>query len=91
MILVFDFLDPDTFNPDRCAERFKSVVDGVVELGEPFLSGLSPETLEQDLAECGFQLRELLSPIEIQSRYFSGRKDSMYAAEHAYFAWASAK
>ncbi len=89
--LVFDFLDPDTFNPDRSAERFKPVVDGVVELGEPFLSGLSPETLEQDLAECGFQLRELLSPIEIQSRYFSGRKDSMYAAEHAYFAWASAK
>jgi len=89
--LVFDFLDPDTFDSVRCAKRFRPVVDGVVELGEPFLSGLSPETLEKDLAECGFQLRELLSPKEIQDKYFSDRKDSMYAAEHAYFAWASSK
>lgn len=89
--LVFDFFDPDAFDPARSAERFKPVIAGVAALGEPFLAGLSPDTLEQDLAECGFQLYELLSPVEIQEKYFSGRKDSMYAAEHAYFALASAK
>ena len=88
--VVLDFLDPDAFAPDKVSERAKSVVAVVTSLGEPFLAGLSPTTLDKDLSGCGFRLRELLSPAEIQTRYFSGRADGMYAAEHVYFAWLTA-
>jgi len=88
--LVLDFIDSDAFDPDKLSERAKPIVATVASLGEPLLSVLSATSLDKDLSECGFRLRELLSPVEIQTRYFVGRADGMCAAEHINYAWLTA-
>jgi len=88
--IVLDFIEEDAFDPDKVSERAKPIAAIIASLGEPLLTGLSPTTLDTDLSECGFRLRELLSPVEIQARYFGSRADGMYAAEHIHFAWLTA-
>ena len=86
--VVFDYLDPDTFVPERAAKRMQVQMESVRQVGESMITGFDPSALAADLARLGLRLQEDLSPADIQERYFRGRKDGYYACEHQHFAWA---
>lgn len=82
--VVFDFLDRDRFDPERCAPRVKLQLDEPARLGEPVTTGLDPSTLAAELGRQGLRLEEHLRPSEIQARYFDDRRDGYRAWEHAH-------
>jgi methyltransferase (TIGR00027 family) len=82
--VVFDFVDEDGFDPERCAPRVKFHLPELAGLGEPVMTGLDPAALAADLDRQGLQLEEHLSPSGIQARYLDGRKDGYRAWEHAH-------
>jgi O-methyltransferase involved in polyketide biosynthesis len=83
--LVFDYFDPDAFDPDRATPRVQTLVEVVRQRGEPFLSSFAPHELEMVLSRMGFRIREHLGPSEIGRKYFQGRTDGYRACEHAHF------
>ena len=87
--LVFDYFDPEAFDPDRAAPRVQVLVEAVRQRGEPFLSSFVPNELETALSRTGFQIREHLGPSEIGRKYFQGLTEGYRACEHAHFMYAA--
>lgn len=87
-MLIFDYYDTDIFVPEKAARWVKSAMEQVSELSEPLKTGLDPVMLANNLSHNGLSLCENLSPFDIQTRYFQGRKDHYHALEHAHFACA---
>lgn len=86
--VIFDYFDPDAFDPEKAAPRVQGMMRQVQKLGEPMKAGFVPSTLDADLHLVGLRLQEQLSPSDIQERYFKGRTDGYYAFENAHFACA---
>jgi methyltransferase (TIGR00027 family) len=89
--IVFDYLDPDAFIPEKAGKRIQFMLWIAGQVGEPMKSGFDPDTLAADLDLLGYQLQENLSPDEIDQRYFQGRSDLYRAFEHLHFARAVVK
>ena len=85
--LVFDYIEPDGFDPGAAATRMQRMQTIVAHLGEPMCTWLDPATLAVELEKSGFFLKQGLSPAEIEARYFAGRSDGYHAFEHVHFAW----
>ncbi len=85
-VVVFDYLDTEAFVPEKAAPRVHYMLRAVAGLGEPMLTGLDPLTLPAELAPLGLRVREDLSPLNVQERYFMGRTDEHRASEHAHYA-----
>ncbi len=83
--VIFDYWDLDAFDPQKAAKRVNVMQGMLRQAGEPMLTGLDPQSLRDELRNAGIDMKEQLSPIEIQSQYFQGRTDDYYAYEHAYF------
>lgn len=83
--LVFDYFDPEAFDPNKAAPRVQAVMDLTRRQGEPFVSSFDPHEIETALSQMGFRIREHLSPREIGRKYFQGRTDNYRACEHAHF------
>ena len=84
--LTFDYLDAAAYDPVRVSRRVQIMMEIVVRVGEPMITGFDPETLAADLASEGLSLQENLDPAAIQERFFAARPDGYHACEHAYFA-----
>ena len=84
--LVFDYLDAEAFMPDRVDKKVQFMQWIASQVGEPMKAGFEPDALAALLDASGFNLREDLSPAEIESRYFSGRQDAYHAFAHVHFA-----
>ena len=84
--VVFDYMDPDAFVPERAAKRMQRMQAIVRQAGEPMKAGFDPSRLAADLETLGLRLQEDLSPADIEERYFRGRSDGYHAYEHVHFA-----
>ena len=69
--LVFTYLDQSVFDAKRSdtPEVVLALRSAVAAMGEPFLSGFDPATLEQDLVNLGYALQEDLSDVDLLHRY----------------------
>lgn len=69
--LVFTYFDERVFGNAGSAEsaRFIELQKIVSALGEPFLSGFSPDRLREDLRDVGFELLEDMSDQDVVARY----------------------
>ena len=85
-LVVFDYMDPDAFVPERAAKRMQRMQAIVRQAGEPMKAGFDPSTLGADLEALGLRLQEDLSPADIEECYFKGRSDGYHAYEHVHFA-----
>jgi methyltransferase (TIGR00027 family) len=65
--LVFTYFDERLFHLP--SESFREMERRVASLGEPFLSGFSPATLAENLADCGLTLMEDLDGSGVAARY----------------------
>lgn len=81
-LFVFDWLDDAAFDPWLASPRVRRMRDAVARAGEPLETGFAPGELAALLAECGFLVREVLTPLDIQERYFRARDDDHRAVEH---------
>ena len=86
--LVFDYLDADAFDPSRSSESIQELIERMHRSHEPLVAGFDPKILEADICRIGFNVRENLSPLDIEARYFQGRADGYHATDHAHFVWA---
>lgn len=86
--IIFDYIDTDAFIPEKASPNIRRTIEIVKRIGEPIESGLNPLELEKDFLNIGFELKENISPEEIDKRYFSNRNDRYYAAEHMHYAYA---
>jgi O-methyltransferase involved in polyketide biosynthesis len=84
--LIFDYMDADSFIPERAAKRTQMMHTTARQVGEPMKTGFDPLTLAADLDRVGFELLENLAPAEIETRFFQGRADDYHAFEHVHFA-----
>ena len=84
--LIFDYIDPDAFNPERSSRIMQRTIEIVQNIGEPMKTVFDPATLAADLAPAGWQLQENLSPADIEARYFAGRTDGFHAFPHFHYA-----
>jgi methyltransferase (TIGR00027 family) len=87
-IIVFDYLDTDTFIPEKSSPQMQKSLEYLRKIGEPMITGFNPSTLGEELASLGFSLKENLSPADIEERYFQGRTDGYHAYEYRHFACA---
>ena len=87
--ITFDFLDPDAFIPGMVSRRVQLMRDRARMVGEPMISGFDPHTLAEELEYRGLDLKENLSPMEIEGLYFRERSDEYHAFEHVHFARAT--
>ena len=86
--VILDYLDNDAFVPGRAAKRAKIAMEHAQNQGEPIITGFDSSTLADALAlPLCLCLHENLSPIDIEERYFQGRRDGYHAYEHMRFAW----
>jgi methyltransferase (TIGR00027 family) len=84
--LVFDYMDPDAFIPEKTARRVQLMQYMAAQLGEPMKAGFDPLTLAASLEQLGLRLEEDLGPAAIEARYYRGRQDRYHAVEHVHFA-----
>lgn len=88
-MIIFDYLDPDAFIPQKAVPRVYAMVDLLRKVGESLMNtGFDPLTLAEELAHVGMRLYKDLSPLDIENRYFRGRTDYYRATEHAHIACA---
>lgn len=86
--LIFDYLDPDAFDPARRAPDVAQLLQLLERVGEPFVTAFDPAALPALLAGLGLHLDEDLSPAELQARYLAGHEGYRSFA-HIRFARAS--
>ncbi len=84
--LMFDYPDENLFKSE--VSRVKNMLAMAAASGEPMKSCFSYPELEALLEQAGFLIYEHLSPIDIEERYFSRRKDYLHAFESIAFALA---
>jgi methyltransferase (TIGR00027 family) len=81
--LVFTYLDARVFEEASWPERTQRVRDAVAAAGEPWVSGLHPDGLEELLEGVGFELIENLGPDELAARY---RAAGLHPSRNSYIA-----
>jgi len=86
--IAFDYYDTDAFVPKKMSPQMQQNLEFLQKISEPMITGFNPSTLGEELASFGFNLRENLSPEDIEERYFKGRTDGYHAYEHGHFACA---
>jgi O-methyltransferase involved in polyketide biosynthesis len=86
--LAFDYMDMDAFDPGTTAPQVQRLKDILRSMGEPMKTGLDPGVLEKELRGVGWELRENLSPEDIEKIYFRGYLDGYRARKHIHFALA---
>jgi methyltransferase (TIGR00027 family) len=84
--VVFDYMDADSFIPEKVAPRTALMHAIARQVGEPMKSGFDPQALAADLRPLGLALREDLGPAELEARYFQNRTDRLHAFEHVHIA-----
>ncbi len=84
--IVFDYMSADAFIPAKAAHLILLMQSITRQMGEPLKTGFDPAALPALLATLGLELRENLSPAEIERRYFHARPDDYHAFEQVYFA-----
>jgi methyltransferase (TIGR00027 family) len=87
-LIVFDYPENDSFDPDKTSEKMRLSREIVKNAGEPMKGGFDPAKLSGYLEESGWLLLENLSPTEIEDLYFKGRDDGYHATDQTYFAMA---
>lgn len=78
--IVFDYADEGFFSSE--VRRVKNMIAMAQAAGEPVKTAFSEAQLTALLERHGFQLYELLTWRDLQTRYFAGRKDGLSAFEH---------
>jgi methyltransferase (TIGR00027 family) len=87
-LIVFDYPESDSFNPDKASDRMRLSREIVKNAGEPMKGGFDPAKLSEFLEESGWMLRENLSPTEIEELFFRDRDDGYHATDQTHFAMA---
>jgi methyltransferase (TIGR00027 family) len=73
----FDYaLSPESMSPSRRAV-FEALAARVAAAGEPFQLFFTPEQLEAELREAGFQEIEHMDSEQLNAKYFRGRSDGL--------------
>lgn len=83
-IIVFDYLEKESFIPEKASPQLLNLREGLQQIGEPMRTGFDPTIIAFDLASLGLSLWEDLGPSDIQQRYFQGQTDSSYTCKHAH-------
>jgi methyltransferase (TIGR00027 family) len=84
--LVFDYLEPVALSPQHAAAPVGRMAKERSTSTEPWVSGLNPNTLQQDLARTGWRLAEDLDSAALQERYCARRSDGLTVTEHVHVA-----
>jgi methyltransferase (TIGR00027 family) len=66
--LVFSYMDQAMFGDGPDAAAFRALQQSVSSIGEPFLSGFDPATLDADLKGLGLDLLEDLNDVQLVAR-----------------------
>jgi methyltransferase (TIGR00027 family) len=66
--LVFSYADQAAFGPGPEAAAFQALQKSVASIGEPFLSGFDPATLDEELRALGLDLIEDLDDVQLVAR-----------------------
>ncbi|HTF34725.1 MAG TPA: class I SAM-dependent methyltransferase [Myxococcota bacterium] len=74
--VVFTYIDQRVLD-ERQSARFEKMRATRAALGEAWLSGFNPATLENELTALGLHLVEDLGSSELRSRYCAGRTDGL--------------
>jgi methyltransferase (TIGR00027 family) len=84
--IVFDYMDADSFIPEKVAHRTAFMHNIARLVGEPMKSGFDPLTLAGELLSLKLDLVENPGPAELEAFYFQGRTDRLHAFEHVHIA-----
>ena len=87
-IIVFDYLDIDTFIPEKSSPQMQHKLKLLRNIGEPMITGFNPLTLAEDFASLGFSLHENFSQDNIEELYFKKHMNGYHAQEHVHLAYA---
>ena len=75
--VIFDYAQPPDAFPFLQRVFYRRVLDRLEQIGEPWKSFMSPESLREDLLSLGFTSVEDLGGDEINSRYLANRSDGL--------------
>lgn len=89
--VVFDYLNNEAFTPGKMDQRLQSMQSIVQQAGEPMKIGFDPCQLEMELAQADFQVKENLTPDDLELRYFQQRNDNYHAFPHIHLMLAEKK
>jgi hypothetical protein len=75
--VIFDYAQPPEAFGLLQRIFYRRVLDRLEQIGEPWKSFMSPESLREDLLSLGFTSVEDLGGDEINSRYLANRTDGL--------------
>lgn len=78
--LLFDYANEGIYTSE--VKRVQNMIAMAATGGEPTKSCFSDQALEKLLEKYQFRIYELLTPEDVQSRYFANRSDELAAFEH---------
>ena len=82
--VVFSYFDQVFFEPSAVvSETAKALSAEVASVGEPFVSGFHPATLEEDLRPLGLRLLEDCSDADLVRRYDPANRNGFVAGERS--------
>lgn len=82
--IIFDFPDETTLSREAAA-RVKTLAQITARLGEPMVKGFSIREIQAALERHSLKIENHESPVDIQKKYFSGRRDNLKAYENVHF------
>lgn len=82
--IVFDFYDDGAFGPNPPADA-KKIMAAAARRGEVMVSGHNPDSLKKILKKQGWELTEVLSPADLEKRYF--HRPAVIAKNPFSFSW----
>ena len=75
--VVLTYLSAPEYMDDDSLALFKIMEPLVAEMGEPFQESFPPAEFEALVRDCGHAVDEHMTPEELETRYFAGRKDGL--------------
>lgn len=85
---VLDYMLPEFVSLDSGNARVAEHARTVANMGEPFLTGFTPEEFRREMQSLGWDVLEDLGPDAYGERYFRGRSDGFWPSGAKRLAWA---
>jgi methyltransferase (TIGR00027 family) len=75
--IVLTYLQAPGYLDEDSLVLFKIMEPLVAQVGEPFREGFAPAEFEALVRDCGHTVDENVTPEDLETRYFAGRKDDL--------------
>ncbi|WP_105616365.1 class I SAM-dependent methyltransferase [Vallitalea okinawensis] len=85
-LIIFDYLDLDAFNDSQTTSNVQHLIKLAERSGHSINSGIDSKKLPDTLSQIGLKVKEILTPVDIEKRFFLNCDSGYHSFDHIHFA-----